>query len=44
MDGKCQERQKLREMGTERKVSSFSLRAQGRLLGVVLKGKSGVAE
>lgn len=44
MDGKCQERQKHRDMGTERKVSSFSPGAQGRLLGEVLKDKSGVAE
>jgi len=44
MDGKYRKRQKHGEMGTERKVSSFSPRAQGRLLGVVLKEKSGVAE
>lgn len=38
MDGKCQERQKLKKWEQREKVSSFSLRAQGRLLGVVLKG------
>lgn len=41
IDDECQERRKHREMGTERKVSSHSPGAQGRLPGVTLKDKSG---